>query len=280
MKILIAVANGLTITSSMVGMSYLYKFWWRRAGRKPLVASMIIIGATAIVTALQFVWPPLLPAMRRDLAALNAGEWWRIVTPLFVQPYGVIQCLFNGIFLLVFLPLCERLFGQGIWAIYFISGMVGQTVNYWWSPEGGGASTAAFGLMGASLVYLLRIGREIPTGYRLLPGIAFLGASTMCFIRDGHGPGLLTGALIASILNLAPNRESSSVTNHMSSTPKQSADPTSMNTDEKFRASDPLKAGPQLTREVGILFKTNFAGNRTYRDVSDPPQRSFRVAFA
>lgn len=214
MKTLIAIANGLTITSSMIGMSYLYKFWWRRARSKPLVGSMTIIGATAIVTALQFVWPAVLPAMRRDLAALNSGEWWRIFTPLFVQPYGVIQCLFNGLFLLVFLPLCERLFGRGVWAIYFLSGIVGQVANYRWSPEGGGASTAAFGLMGASLIFLFLIRNEIPMGYRLLPWLALIGASTMCFIRDGHGPGFLTGAVVALIVVFFQNPKPFMVTNN------------------------------------------------------------------
>jgi rhomboid protease GluP len=207
MKILTAVANGVTITSSMICMSYLYRFWWRRAGSKPLVASVAIGGTTLIVTALQFVWPAVLPAMRRDAAALAAGEWWRVVTPLFVQPYGVIQCLFNGLFLSVFLPICERLFGRGVWAVYFFSGIVGQIVNYRWSPQGGGASTAAFGLMGALLVYLFRRRGEIPAGYMILPALGLCGAVTMCFIRDGHGPALLAGASVASVLSLPKCRE-------------------------------------------------------------------------
>jgi hypothetical protein len=99
MNVLIAAANGVTIVSSMVCMSYLYKRWWRQAGHGRLVGSVVIAGATVTITALQFVWPEVLPALRRDAAGLAAGEWWRLVTPLFVQPYGLMQCLFNGVFL-------------------------------------------------------------------------------------------------------------------------------------------------------------------------------------
>lgn len=194
------VANGLTIVSSMVGMSYLYKHWWRRAAPKRLVASAAIGGATLAVTVAQFIWPVVLPALRRDAAALADGEWWRLISPLFVQPYGIYQCLFNGLFLVVFLPIAERLYGRGVWAIYFVSGIVGQAVNYQWSPDGGGTSTAAFGLMGALQVYLFRRRSGIPAGYLVLPALALTGSVLMCFIHDGHGPGFLAGALVGFLL--------------------------------------------------------------------------------
>ena len=209
MNVLIAAANGVTIVSSMVCMSYLYQHEWRRAKDRRSLGSAVIAGTTILITALQFIWPEVLAALRRDATALAAGEWWRLVTPLFVQPYGLYQCLFNGVFLFVFLPICERLYGRGVWAIYFFSGIVGQIVNYQWSPEGGGASTAAFGLMGALLVFLVRRRNEIPRGYLLLPVLGLSGATTMCFIHDGHGPGLLAGALLASVLKLPKRRDRS-----------------------------------------------------------------------
>jgi membrane associated rhomboid family serine protease len=202
MRILIMVANGLTIISSMVGMSFLYQQWWRRVAPRRLVASAVIGGVTLAVTVAQFIWPVVLPALRRDAAALAEGEWWRLVTPLLVQPYGIYQCLFNGLFLVVFLPITERLYGRGVWAIYFVSGIIGQAVNYQWSPEGGGTSTAAFGLMGALQVYLFRRRKEIPAGYLVLPALALTGSVLMGFIHDGHGPGFLAGALVALLLRV------------------------------------------------------------------------------
>jgi hypothetical protein len=56
--------------------------------------------------------------------------------------------------------------------------------------------------MGALLVYLLRRRSDVPRGYLILPVLGLGGAITMCFIRDGHGPGLLAGALLASVLKL------------------------------------------------------------------------------
>ena len=68
---------------------------------------------------------------------------------------GWLQFLFNAMFLAVFLPLAERLYGPWVWMLYFVSGVVGQLVNYSWLPEGGGSSTAAFGLMGSLMAYVL-----------------------------------------------------------------------------------------------------------------------------
>jgi rhomboid protease GluP len=201
--IYIAVANGVTITASMICMSYLYRTQWSRADRRMLVGTTTIIGLTVLITTLQFFVDGVLPAFRRDLNALAAGEWWRLVSPLFVQPHGWVQCLFNGLFLIVFVPLSERLYGAGIWLIYFGSGIVGQAANYWWRPEGGGASTAAFGAMGSIMVRVLWQRRSIPIPYRVFASLGLGGAFLMCLCRDGHGPGFLTGALIAWMLIVA-----------------------------------------------------------------------------
>lgn len=214
MKILIAAANGATITASMVCMAYLYRTQWRGTARRKWIGTAVILGLTLLVTTLQFLVAGVLPAFQRDLDALVAGEWWRVVSPLFVQPYGWGQCLFNGLFLIVFVPLCERLYGAGVWLIYFGSGIVGQLANYAWRPEGGGASTAAFGAMGSLLLWVLWQRRSIPIQYPVFASIGIGGAVVMSLIRDGHGPGLLTGASIALILvsrSKAPNQSPANV---------------------------------------------------------------------
>ena len=165
-----------------------------------LWGTAVIIGLTVLVTTLQYLVAGVLPAFQRDLDALVAGEWWRLVSPLFVQPHGWGQCLFNGLFLIVFVPLSERLYGAGVWLIYFGSGIVGQLANYSWRPEGGGASTAAFGAMGSLLLWVLWQRRSMPIQYQVFASLGIGGAVVMSLIHDGHGPGLLAGALIASIL--------------------------------------------------------------------------------
>jgi membrane associated rhomboid family serine protease len=200
MNLMVAASNGITITTSMVCMSYLYRFHWKGTKPRPLIASAAIITMTCVVFELQFAYPEILATFRRDAGGLKSGEWWRLVTPLFVQPHGWPQLLFNMMFLAVFLPLAERLYGLWIWLLYFGSGVFGQLANYSWLPEGGGSSTAAFGLMGALMVYVIRQRRSVPKQYLLFAALGLCGAVAMCFMRDGHGAGFLSGAFLAALI--------------------------------------------------------------------------------
>jgi len=202
MTVAIAVSNGITITMSMVCcVAYLYKYRWRQLGARPLVASILIITLTIIMYVLQVLYPTeVLHTLVLDVAGLKAGEWWRFVTPLFVQPYGPFQFFFNMMFLVVFLPMTERLYGARVWFLYFVPGVVGQIVNCVWRPGGGGSSTAAFGVMGSVLMYVLWHRKSAPSQYGLFAILGICGAVVMCFTRDGHGPGLLTGAVLATFI--------------------------------------------------------------------------------
>jgi len=224
MKMTLAViaSNGVTVTSSIVCcVAYLYKERWKHIEPRPTFVSMLIITVTVLMFGLQIVYPETLQVFRLDAVKLKSGEWWRLVTPLFVQPYGPYQLLFNMIFLVVFLPMAERLYGVRMWLLFLIPGVVGQLANCAWNAGGGGSSTAAFGVMGSILAYVLLDRTRSPAQYRVFAILGICGAVIMCFTRDGHGPGLLTGAALGALLrcssssdirkNLAPrNREGSS----------------------------------------------------------------------
>ncbi|MES2823605.1 MAG: rhomboid family intramembrane serine protease [Pseudomonadota bacterium] len=200
MKWVWVIGNGVTVISAVICISYLYRFRWSDSKTRLPVWSLLIITITVVITSFQFVFPELLAAFRRNLDSLLAGEWWRMVTPLFVQPYGWFQCFSNAFFLLAFVPLAEKLYGKGVLALYFIPGIVGQLVNYAWSPDGGGSSTAAFGVMGGLFVYLCRYRKEVPTSYFLFAIIGLCAAGILGLVKDGHGPALLIGALVAIML--------------------------------------------------------------------------------
>ena len=202
--IVLMVATGVTVTSSMTCMAHLYRYRRKDFGSQPIVLSIVIIGTTALVTGLQFVFPEVLPALRRSPDALSAGEWWRIVTPLFVQPSGWLQCVFNGIFMLAFLPLAEKLYGKGLLALYFIPGLAVQPILHSWLPDGGGSSPAIFGVMGGLLVYVCRQRKKLPPQYFPLAIAGLCAAVALIFIRDGHGLGLVSGALVATFLRARP----------------------------------------------------------------------------
>jgi membrane associated rhomboid family serine protease len=181
--------------------AYLYKYRWRHLKARPLVASTLIIALTVLMFGLQVAYPKVLQALSRDVAGLKAGQWWRLITPLFVQPGGAFQFLFNMMFLVVLLPMAERLYGARIWFLFFVPGVVGQLVNYAWAAAGtGGSSTAAFGLMGSILTYVLLHRKSAPRQYPVFAILGISGAVVMCFTRDGHGPGLLTGAVLAALI--------------------------------------------------------------------------------
>jgi rhomboid protease GluP len=201
LTIAIAASNGITITASMVCcVAYLYKYRWRDLETRALVASIVIVVVTVLTYGLQLAYPQVLQALRLDVEALKAGQWWRLISPLFVQPYGSFQFLFNMLFLIVFLPMGERLYGNKIWLLYFIPGVVGQLVNCMWRPGGGGSSTAIFGVMGSVLMYVWLHRQSAPKQYGVFAILGLCGAVVMLFTQDGHGPGLLTGAAIAALI--------------------------------------------------------------------------------
>ena len=192
--------NGITVISAIFCMSYLYRFRWKDPESRWPVVSVLIIGATTLITGLQFAYPEILSMFRRNWDGLASGEWWRLVTPLFVQPQGWIQCATNAFFLLAFVPLAERVYGTRLLALYFVPGLVGQIVNYSWNPDGGGTSAAAFGVMGGLLAYVIRHRAAVHRPCVLIAIAGLCAACVLSFAQDGHGPSLLAGAILGGVL--------------------------------------------------------------------------------
>lgn len=187
--------------------AYLYKQRWRQLKARPLVATTILIVTTAVMFGLQLAYPQIVGVLGRDLGALKQGEVWRLLTPLFIQSQGMGQFFFNMLFLVTFLPMAERLYGARVWALYFVSGLVGELVNYEWQPHGGGSSPAIFGVMGSVLMYVWLQRRGAPKQYGWFALAGMCGAIVMCFTRDGHGPSLLAGAALAAAICWSSNKK-------------------------------------------------------------------------
>ena len=79
-------------------------------------------------------------ALWRDPDALAAGQWWRLVTALFVQndlwwQIVIVFALIAGIG-----AFAERVYGPGRWLLlYFGCGVVGQGFGFRWQPYDAGA---------------------------------------------------------------------------------------------------------------------------------------------
>jgi membrane associated rhomboid family serine protease len=177
----------------------LYRFSRGKTRQVPVI-TLIIIGSTALVTGLQFVFPEVLTALRRNPEALRDGEWWRMVTPLFVHAYGWWHACVNGVAALIFCPLAERLYGKKLWALYFIPGVVGQLFGYWWSPYTAGSSLGIAGVMGGLLAFVLLHRRELSGSAQLFAMCGMAGAVALCFWRDIHGPPTVLGILLAGLM--------------------------------------------------------------------------------
>jgi len=207
MNILFYVANGLVMPPAMFFAYNFYKFKGNEINFRRLWISIAILSLTVVVTSLQFVFPEIITALDRNRHALLSGEVWRLITPLFIQPMGIWQCVFNGLFFISFVPIAEHLYGRSLMLIYFGTGIVGQLVNFYWetTPGGlssgrGGSSTALYGVVGSLFMYIMINRKTFPKGYILIPIAGFLGATILVFFEDGHAPALLVGGMLGLIL--------------------------------------------------------------------------------
>jgi hypothetical protein len=61
---------------------------------RPALTAMVFFVTLAVSVA-ALVSPALMRLFVRDLPQLRAGQWWRVVTPVVVQPSGWGQLVFN-----------------------------------------------------------------------------------------------------------------------------------------------------------------------------------------
>lgn len=139
--------------------------------------------------------------------ATLAGEWWRIVTPIFLHG-GLIHFFFNSYVLVQIGPVVEAEFGTArFWVIYLASGIAGSALSQFVRPVNTvGASGAIFGLIGLLLVYgWLRGGAQ---GEALRAGMTRYLFYVLIFslIAGGgidhwnHAGGLVCGALLGLVV--------------------------------------------------------------------------------
>jgi membrane associated rhomboid family serine protease len=114
--------------------------------------TVTITGLTALVGAAQLFGPEVVSALQRDPEQLRQGQTWRLVTPMFVQPDGLLQYAFNVAGSAIVGASVEKCFGRTQWlTFYFGAGLVALGLAYWWFPHttDGGSSDAVAGLIGA-----------------------------------------------------------------------------------------------------------------------------------
>ncbi len=172
------------------------------------IVTLAVFAVTEMCNVLQIFFPQVLGALRRDPAALQAGQWWRVVTPLLVQSDGWWAVAYVALGILLAGIVAERIYGHLRWLLLYLGGgLVGEVAGYAWDPHGAGSSVGVFGLLGGLLVYAcwktdffatLRQ-RGLLTLLALLYGVGLFGA----LVGGDTGNqiiGWLLGALLASAL--------------------------------------------------------------------------------
>lgn len=159
--------------------------------RRTPTLTLAVTGATGIVTAMAATTPAIVTALQRSPAAVH-GEWWRLATPVLLNPEGPRQIAVNLVALLGVGVIVERALGRTRWLAAYASGaMVGELAGLAWQPVGAGSSVAVCGLLGALAAWLWRDVRTVPA--RVGAAALLAGAWVLVYAHDLHGPPLLAG---------------------------------------------------------------------------------------
>lgn len=156
------------------------------------------------------------------LCALNgtrvfAGEWWRMITSMFVH-IGFYHFIINMIVLLVYCPPIEETLGAPKFlSLYFFSGTVGNVLTILMKPQmwSAGASGALFGVLGAYLGIQSRY-RIFQRDYVMKLAILMSLDLLMGFLPGmrinvlAHLGGLAGGFILSSLLRLDESTEQES----------------------------------------------------------------------
>jgi membrane associated rhomboid family serine protease len=149
--------------------------------------------------------PVLLDFGERSISLIAKGQWWRLVTPIFIH-LGIIHLLFNNFALFQIGPLIEETFGsQKFIVVYLCCGVVGNIGSFAFHIQGGGASGALFGLMALAAVYGYKmggvVGRSLMRQMLIWGGMGLLLGMTVPGIDNvNHIGGLITGAALGFII--------------------------------------------------------------------------------
>lgn len=122
-------------------------------------------------------------------AAIDQGQFWRLVTPIFLHG-SILHLGFNMYALYVLGPSIERAYGRWLFlALFLVSGIYGNLFSYWLMPAVSlGASTAVFGLIAAQAVFIYRNRRLY--GQRARAMLMNIGVILLINLLIGLSPGI------------------------------------------------------------------------------------------
>ncbi len=131
------------------------------------------------------------------------GQWWRLISALFVHQ-TVLHLALNMWALWNVGRLVERLYGAGIFAfVFFVAGALGSLATIAWNPSlsSVGASGAIFGLLGALLAFLARGKNQVPASIFRAHWISTLAFVLFNLINGGMAEGIDNAAHVGGLIS-------------------------------------------------------------------------------
>ncbi|WP_116205492.1 rhomboid family intramembrane serine protease [Amycolatopsis circi] len=170
--------------------------------RRPVLTGAVFLATAAVLIA-QLADPSLFDRFKRDATAIDAGEWWRLLTGMFFQDGKLFGGIFNLVALAVVGAFAEWCLGRVSWFIvYFGCGLFGQYLSYvWLNPVGAGNSMCVAGLLGALAVVVWRArDAEPPQGMYIAALLIAPLAVLDTVLHDNHGLPVLLGIVLGLLV--------------------------------------------------------------------------------
>ncbi len=171
--------------------------------RKLPICTTAVVATTTLLTVLQYRRPEIKGALWRDPEQLRAGQWWRLLTALFVQYDAAWMIIVVLVLISAVGVLAERLFGHLYWLLIYLGcGVFGQAFGWLWLPHtsDAGASVAGAGLLGAVCAWLLSPAAPRLARLWVWAIVWLLVGVVLTAVRDMHGPPLLIGFSLGALL--------------------------------------------------------------------------------
>ncbi|MDJ0711045.1 MAG: rhomboid family intramembrane serine protease [Woeseiaceae bacterium] len=174
-----------------------------------LLDAIILVWLVQIITGVHPIYPDgreLLEWGANRRAETAGGEWWRLVTSMFLHG-GFMHLMLNMYGLLLAAMFVEPIYGRvKLFVIFFVSGICGSLASIWWYENSisVGASGAIFGLFGAVFALAaMRVMRFQDLNWLwFFIGINLLFGLTGGIDNAAHLGGLFSGAIIGVLIQL------------------------------------------------------------------------------